>query len=450
MTADESALPASDIAAPVEHLQPVTVKERISAVDILRGFALLGILVINIEAFSLPSIVIFNPLAHGGATGLDLLIWKFDTLFCFEKMMALFSMLFGGGLILMTARAEQINPNFKGFYYRRLMWLLVFGLIHAYLLWWGDILVPYALCGLLLYPMRKKSPRALIIVGICFILFSAAIGIGGGSMMGYVRDSATEAQKKLDAGESISALEQSMLRSWTQVEESDMMGERAVASEIEAFQGDLSSVHQKRVQLSSMMHLQSIPFYIAWRILGLMFVGMGLMKCGFLKGELQLRTYVIWAIVGYIIGLSIVWYGMQTNIDNNFDLIHHLTTGAPLNAIGSVFVAIANASLVIIIYKLGWLTWLLKRLQAVGRMAFSNYIFHTLVFTTIFYAGLGFGLFAHFNRSTLIWFVIGMWVFQLYISPIWLKHFRYGPLEWGWRSLTYWKRQPMRVRAEEE
>lgn len=448
MSAEESALPASEIATPTGQLQPVTIQERISIVDILRGVALLGILVINIEAFALPSVVIFNPLAVGGASGLDLLIWKFDTLFFYEKMMALFSMLFGGGLILMTARAEKINPQFGSFYYRRLLWLLLFGLIHAYLLWWGDILVPYAITGLFLYPLRRVSSRTLFIIGTGLVLLGALISVGGGASMGFLRDTAVTAQEKLDNGEEISAQEQSMLEAWNEIENS-MMGASSVEKEFEAFQGDLSTVHQKRVELSMIMHLQAFPFYIFWRVFGLMLLGMGLMKSGYFKGEYRLRTYVILAAVFYFFGLAIVASGMESNLEHEFDLIHHLMVGSPLNAIGSVLMAIAHASLIIIIYKKGWLTGFLKRLQAVGRTAFSNYILHTLVFTTIFYAGLGFGLFGQFQRSQLIFFIIPMWVLQLILSPIWLKHFRYGPLEWLWRSLTYWKRQPMKVKADE-
>ncbi len=445
MAADDSALPVGDSVINLEKLKPVTIAERISIVDILRGFALLGILVINIEAFALPSVVIMNPLLVGGSTGIDLFIWKVDTLFFFEKMMSLFSMLFGGGLILMTARAELKNPKFAGFYYRRLMWLLMFGLIHAYLLWWGDILVPYAVCGLLLYPMRRVSTRGLILTGTFLLLLGVLVGIGAGAAMGYLRDEAVNAQELLDQGEAISAQQQSMVTSWNEVQESNLMGPAAVESEAEAFKGDLSTVYQKRAELSLMMHSQALPFYIFWRVMGLMFLGMGLMKSGFFKAEMQTRTYVIWLITAYIVGLSLVWVGMQENLANDFDFVHHLMLSSQLNAVGSVFMAIGHVSLLILIYKMGWLTGFLKRLQAVGRMAFSNYIFHTLVFTTIFYAGLGFGLFMEFNRSTLIFFVIAMWIVQLIVSPIWLKHFRYGPLEWLWRSLTYWKRQPMKV-----
>ena len=148
--------------------EPVRATERIGSVDILRGLAVLGILVINIEFFALPNAIYFNPKIAGGFSGLNFLSWKFGYLFFLQKMMAIFSMLFGAGLILLGKRAVSSGKKFKGIYYRRIFWLLLIGAVHAYFFWYGDILFTYAICGLILYPFRRRSAGLLIILGLVF------------------------------------------------------------------------------------------------------------------------------------------------------------------------------------------------------------------------------------------------------------------------------------------
>ena len=134
--------------------------------DVLRGFALLGILAMNIVGFGWPDAAYGNPFRGGGFEGLDRGVWFFNHMVFEAKMMTIFSMLFGAGLVLMDQRAEKRGAKIRGVYYRRILWLLVIGLIHSYLIWWGDILVLYAECGLFLYFFRNLRPRTLIILGL--------------------------------------------------------------------------------------------------------------------------------------------------------------------------------------------------------------------------------------------------------------------------------------------
>ena len=146
-------------AQPVARVEPVSASQRYFSVDVLRGFALLGILAMNIVGFGWPGAAYGNPLRGGGFDGLDRVVWFFNHLFFEGKMMTIFSMLFGAGLVLMDQRAEQRGATIRGVYYRRVLWLLVIGLIHSYLIWSGDILVLYAECGLFLYFFRNLRPR---------------------------------------------------------------------------------------------------------------------------------------------------------------------------------------------------------------------------------------------------------------------------------------------------
>ncbi|MCK5126094.1 MAG: DUF418 domain-containing protein [candidate division Zixibacteria bacterium] len=423
---------------------PVSGTERVSIVDILRGFALLGILAINIDFFALPSSIMFAPSLAGGFTGLDLLTWKVDSMLFFEKMMAIFSMLFGGGLILMMERAEKAGRKLGGIYYRRLFWLLLFGLIHAYFFWYGDILVSYAICGLVIFLFRKRGVKTLIILGIVVLLLGAGIQAGGGFGMGQLRKYAAIFEEKQEAGETLTTGETEMLGQWNEMKSFMRPDEETIAKDIAAYQGSLAQVHEKRVEESLMMHLQALPFMMFWRILGLMLLGMALMKSGFFKGEKSNKTYIAWIIAGYGIGLPVVYLGMETIAASGFDFIARMKVGGHYNYFGSILVALAHASTIILLYKSRILMGFLKRLEAVGRMALSNYFLDTLICTTIFFGGLGFGLFGTMNRFSLAGIVVVIWILQLIVSPIWLKHFRFGPFEWCWRSLTYWNRQPMK------
>jgi uncharacterized protein len=423
---------------------PVTGLERIASVDVLRGFALLGILVINIDFFALPIMIYSNPMVAGGFAGFDLLTWKFDFLLFLQKMMAVFSMLFGAGVILMYNRAESTGGKFAGTYYRRILWLLLIGMIHGYLLWYGDILVSYALCGLLLYPLRRKSPRFLIILGVVFLLLGGLVSYGIGLSLTELKGQAVKVEKDLASGEEVDPHRLDLLNMWNHMKNDVESSRETVNAEIEAYRGHWHDVMSQRIQMTLMMQTQGFLIRVFWRVMGLMLLGMALMKLGVFSGERSPRFYLILAVIGYGIGLPVVGYGMGSLMGHGFDIIYFFETGSLYNFFGSVLVALGHVSLVILIIKWGWLKWLTQRLAAVGRMAFSNYLMHTLICTTLFY-GYGFGLYGQINRFGLFGIVVAIWILQLLISPWWLRHFRFGPAEWMWRSLTYKKKQPMRV-----
>src|SRR5687767_13506462 len=170
---------------PMTDAVPVTEPERYQALDLLRGCAVLGILVMNIQSFAMPFAAYFNPTALGDRGATDFAIWSISHLFFDQKFMTIFSLLFGAGVLLMTTRAAQRGARPAALHYRRMLWLLLFGLIHAYLIWYGDILVLYAICGLFVYLFRTRSPRTLLIVGLILVsvasLFSMAAGLSVGT-----------------------------------------------------------------------------------------------------------------------------------------------------------------------------------------------------------------------------------------------------------------------------
>src|SRR5262245_5716878 len=193
---------------------PVTPAERVTAVDVLRGVALLGILPMNIIAFAWPFAAYFDPTAGGGFEGLDRVIWIACHIVFDQKMLTIFSMLFGAGLVLMGDRAEARGRSITNIYYRRVLWLLAIGIIHACLIWEGDILVTYAQCGLLLYLFRRLSPRSLIILGASLILVAALIGFAVSFGIEYVKDTAAAAAAAQKAGDAPTGFQSALRNIW--------------------------------------------------------------------------------------------------------------------------------------------------------------------------------------------------------------------------------------------
>ncbi len=422
---------------------PVGGQERISSVDTLRGLALLGILVINITMFSQPFSAFLAPQLVGGFTGMNFATWAFSHLFFYEKFISLFSMLFGAGLVLMGERAESSGRVFGKIYFRRLRWLFIIGMIHAYFLWVGDILVTYALCGFILYPFRKRPPRFLITWGVVFLIAGMLIMSASGAALSFLRGQAQKAQAAAAAGEELTAPQESLLEGWKKTEQEFTPPPEKLAEETAAYRGGYWDTVKYRAPLALMMQTMTLMFMALWRVVGLMLIGMGLMKAGVFSAARSMRFYRWCLIIGFGLGFPMVAIGMKLLIDCNFDVIRLFLFVEHFNYIGSIPMALGYIGLVMIAVKSGRLTGLTRRLAAVGQMALTNYLMHSVVFVFVFY-GFGLGLFGSVDRFAAFCMVVAMWLVQLYLSPLWLNHFRFGPAEWFWRTMTYRKTIPFR------
>jgi uncharacterized protein len=183
-------------------------------------------------------------------------------------------------------------------------------------------------------------------------------------------------------------------------------------------------------------------------MLAMMLIGIAFAKTGVLTAEKSYRFYGWMLVWGFSIGLTINSIAAWLTYRQNFDIVQATFSFSTYQA-GRVLVTLGYTALILIICKAGALRWLTSRLAAVGQTALSNYIAHSLIYGFVFY-GYGFGLYNKLQRYQLYYVVAGIWVFSLIVSPIWLRHFAYGPLEWCWRSLTYWKKQPMRLQPTAE
>jgi uncharacterized protein len=196
--------------------RPVLGGERIGAIDALRGVAVLGILLMNILGFALPFQASFDPSVGGGTTGINLWIWASNTTLFEGKMRAIFSMLFGAGMLVLTSRLEDrgLGEQAADVYYRRLLWLLAFGLLHAYFIWWGDILFFYSVIGLFLFPLRRLSSRALIVAGVVLLLIGAGRGLLGAIEVRGMRAASVAATAAAAGGRPLTAAEQAAQNAW--------------------------------------------------------------------------------------------------------------------------------------------------------------------------------------------------------------------------------------------
>jgi uncharacterized protein len=430
----------------IARAEPVVAGERNEAIDMLRGVAVLGILVMNIYAFAMPFVAYSNPLAFGGTEPWNIGTWYFTHIFFDQKFMTIFSLLFGAGLIMMMTRAEARGVTYAGVWYRRSFWLLLIGALHGYLIWMGDILFHYALVGMLVFLFRKRSPKSLILIAVLLLSVAPLLNLSGGVYMAKLQVAGTEIEALQDAGEALSEEQQEQLAEWQEM--SVFLGDPAeqVKNDIEGYSQSYPAVVSYRQPTVTMLQTQATFFFIIWRVGGVMLLGMALMKLGIIDGLRDSGYYKKMMLAGYGIGLPIVVYSAWNLWSHQWEPMWTFRVGMITNYVGSLFVALGHIGLVMTLIKSGAASRLMARFAAVGRMAFTNYLMHSVILTTVFY-GYGLGLYADVPRAWQMAFVVAVIGFQLWFSPIWLKVYRFGPAEWLWRSLTYWRRQPMRRAA---
>ncbi len=437
---------AAESSAFVRPAGPVEARERFVSLDLLRGIAILGILVMNIYAFAMPFIAYTNPLRMGGTEPWNIGTWMFTHILFDQKFISIFAMMFGAGIVLMSGRAESGGSKPAGFYYRRQLWLVVIGAIHAYLIWIGDILFMYALIGMLAYLFRKRTPRTLIIVA-CFLLpVTLLFNHGNVYQTTKMMNMVAEVEVLVEQGEELDDEQQQLLEDWVGMRAFMMPTDEDIASEVEVYRGDYVGIVQHRAPIVAMMQIFFIFGYGLFRVGGLMLIGMAMMKLGVFTAQRTSAFYTRLMLAGYLLGLPMTVYSAVDLQAHDFDSLYALSTGSFANYFGSILVAFGHIGLVMLIAKSGVFAGLMSRFATVGRMALTNYLMHSVVLTTVFY-GYGLGLYGSVPRLWQMAFVAGLIGFQLWFSTWWLERYRFGPVEWLWRSVTYWRRQPMRQPA---
>ncbi|WP_269791520.1 DUF418 domain-containing protein [Stenotrophomonas sp. Iso1] len=391
--------------------QPVTSNERIATLDILRGLALLGILLMNIEAFAGPLDMSFTGIdAHW--QGLDRWADGFVYIFVQGKFFTLFSLLFGVGFAVMAQRAEAAGRDFTRFYLRRSLGLLLIGVLHMVLLWAGDILVAYALLSFVLLAFREAPRSWLPALGTAAYLAAAVLILLLGAVMSLLPDEEV-AKQTSTALASIEAQRQAYGHGSYGV---------AVLQRLRDFGTTLGAL-----------------LVVGPQVLGMFLIGAWFARSGAIAHPSEhprLFKTLRWGALplGLALMLLSVWW-LPYIAPGRFDL---RSTGTyALNAVAGLLMC------------LGYLAWgvhwsaHLRWLAPAGRMALSNYLAQSLVCTLVFY-GYGLGWFEQMGRAWQLLFAVALFALQVLLSQCWLKYFRFGPMEWLWRAITYLQLPPLR------
>jgi uncharacterized protein len=406
---------------------------RIATLDIVRGVAVMGILAMNIVAFAMPPEAYLNPRAYGTESDADLVSYVFSFILVDGKMRGLFSLLFGASMLLVIEKAEAKGESPASVHYRRMLWLLAFGFLHFFFIWYGDILTGYALIGMVAYLFRRKAPRQLLFWGILFVLLELALMSGFAAMAHSL--AATMAAPNPPP---------EMAEAWKGMSEGLAIPTAAQLQEhMRVFLGPWTGVVQDQFSEHA-----GDPFFMlfvfGWETLGYMLLGMWGLKSGFLTGAWDDGRYRRVALTGF--GIAIPLYALLAwrIVADGHSVPGIFTYVFAGTVLLRPLMVVAVAALVILLTRRGGA--LTRRIAAAGRAAFTNYLGTSLVMTFFFY-GWGLGWFGTFTRVELWPVVVAMWALMLLWSKPWLDRHLYGPFEWLWRSLARGSLQPMKREA---
>jgi uncharacterized protein len=409
-----------------------TSKSRILTLDIVRGVAVMGILAMNIVGFAMIPQAYLNPLAYGVETSADLASWAFSFVFIDGKMRGLFSFLFGASMLLVIQLAEKSGDSPKRVTFARQLWLLLFGMIHYYLIWYGDILIGYALIGMAAWLFRDKEPRALVRWGIALVLVQLLV-MGGSAAYGHM----------LSAEIASGNASPEKLKEWAEFSRDMAVPSAAVLREgMALFLGPWTGMVEYQLTERAFM-----PFFFSFifgaETLAYMLFGMAALKSGFLTGAWDNARYRRVAVTALAVAIPVYMLLAALLLADGFSVPGIFTYSFTATVPFRPLMLVAYAALIILATRRGG--WLVDRIAATGRSAFSNYLGTSILMTGLFY-GWGLGWFGSLSRVELWLVVAAMWLVMLAWSKPWLDRFAYGPLEWLWRSLARWEIQPFRKR----
>ena len=425
-------------------LAPTEREERIGMLDATRGIAVLGILIMNITGFGLPQ-AYDDPTNWGGSEGINLTVWRVAALLFEGTMRGMFTLLFGAGALLFLQRHAARNPGLlpADLFFRRTMWLIVFGVVNAYLLLWpGDILYYYGFVGLLLFVFRNVAPRKLIAAAAVIMILQTAVTVTEWYEYRETSAAAAAAQAARSSGKVLTPQQadaiQNLATTNEQFKPSLEDQQNTIARVRKSYSGALG------VTAPESWHFETTFFFQHGLLecLGMMLLGMALLKQGVLTGAASRRAYATLMLVGYAIGLSVNLFETSNLARADFS-VQALLDSYLTYDLGRIPMTLGHIGLIGLLYRMPALSGAMRTLAATGQMALTNYLSQSVICMFLF-TGAGLALYGHLERHELYYVVVAIWVVQLIWSPLWLRRFRFGPLEWVWRSLTYWKKQPMR------
>ena len=417
-------------------------KGRLIELDVARGFALLGIVLVNVDFFAIP----FGAMQLGGpfeAGTLPLAAWVAVSIFCTGKFYPLFAMLFGMGAVLQRDSIEGRGGSYVAVGLRRMLILAFIGLVHATALWYGDILLSYATAGFVLVLVAGWRPRSLWVAG-AIVTAGALVIVAAMSLMippGAIGDPIVlleEARSdELSAEVQENPLHTAMERFGEL--EGDFSAPLFLAAEARAYrEGPLLDALGFRAVAFLLMILTGVAGGW-WIILGLFFFGAGLMRWGLFDEEREVwftRFLVLAMAVG--LPLSAASVVMQRSASSAVAGL-----GLVLTAVAGPIVALGYLSAWVIVVRAGWLPGVVRALASTGRLALTNYLMQSVVLGAFFYHW-GFGRFGTVPGHQRVLLALALFLLQVAFSSWWVRRFHFGPMEWLWRWATYGQRPTFR------
>ncbi len=427
----------------------VPMDKRIDILDSIRGLALLGILVVTINFFARPDEYFWDLGLTRELSGINYYVWAIVSVFFAGSMRGLFSVLFGTSTILLLYRLENRNTLISGpdIYYRRLVILLFFGMVDAYiLLWTNDILFAYAVCGLILFPFRNTSPRVLVSMAIVLLLIPGVRSTYNLYKLRELRVRGEAALQVAAKGAGLSTTQQKDSAEWTSYVAENYRDFRRVNAlqKLADYSGSYFYIAKKNIPKVVWGQSEYLYRDAFLDIFPFLLLGMALFRLGILTGDRPIRFYWGMAAIGYGIGILISWQQLQGYLRSDFDETRYIDfLRFDFYQEKRLFMTMGHLGFLILLYKYQFAKGFMRLMSRVGQMTLTNYMMQSALGALIFY-GFGFGLYGKLERYELYYVVLGIWLFQILFSNLWMNYFRYGPVEWVWRSLTYMKIQPLR------
>jgi uncharacterized protein len=436
-------------APPAPSAAPVAEAQRLKVIDALRGMALLGILLMNIPAFAMPNY--FSEAFRSDPTSVDFWVSAVISVGFEGKMRALFGIVFGAGVVLFVSKKERTGKPVTGLFYRRMFWLVLFGLIHAHLiLWVGDILYLYGLCGMLVYLFRNVRPTYLAMAVPLVAVFDFTAGTLVYRHVRAVRIEYVAAAQAAAEHRPPTEAEEAALARWRKLELTIVPNRADVVENTRKMKSDYPTV-ASYVRPLAFEFETTYALITVWDSLALMLLGVALYRWEFLTGAWSRRDYWRVLAAGYGLGLPLVAFSFYDGYRRSptLEAALRLIELEPVPWVNLIYpfqrilLVLGHVSAFVLLYRSGFARPAFRALEAVGRMAFTNYVVQSVICTLVFF-GYGLNYYAELQYYQLYFVVLAIWAVQLVASSLWLRVFVLGPLEWVWRSLTYWTLPPLR------
>jgi uncharacterized protein len=431
-------------------LAPVTGRARIDVLDIMRGFAILAIYVMNVPFQAVPVFKMFTDMRLIGWTAADQAAWAGTAILLEGTQRCLLEFLFGAGMMVLTAKAMAPDGPvaIADLYLRRTMWLLAFGLFDIFVvLWVGDILSVYALAAMFLFPFRKVGPKLLVALGLGFAVFTLVTGGLQYADRAALVDRVHVAEARQAAHTPLSAADEKAIADWRKRLDARRIGpEQLKQIEVErqghsggvvAYAGFYWSTWTSFMVGKGLFFITVIEAFCA------MLIGIALWKWGIIQGERSTRFYAVLLVVAYGIGLSLRAIGVA----EAFTFAPGPKTIWATNEVARLATGLGHVALFNLLVKSRVGATLLSPLKAAGRTAFSLYFVEQLIGIHLLFSPYGFNLWGRFGWFGMLGIAAAMFVGLLIVANIWTRYFVMGPMEWAWRSLAYGERQPFRRRS---